>query len=58
MGQLASIKEKILLENKIFTEELDGLKNERHQSATKQVHIQNTLSKKVIEQLEVKLRNQ
>jgi hypothetical protein len=39
MGQLASIKEKILLENRIFTEELDGLKDERHQSATKQVHI-------------------
>jgi hypothetical protein len=37
------------MENRAFTEALDKHKKEKEQSATKQVHIQNTLSSKVIE---------
>ena len=46
------------MENRAFTESLDKLKKEREHSASKQVHLQNSLSAKVIEQLEVRLRNQ
>ncbi len=52
-----SIQDNINIENRAFTEALDKHKKEKEQSANKQVHIQNTLSSKVIEQLEVRLRN-
>jgi len=46
-----------LLENKIFTEKLDKLKKDRESTATQQIHLQNAMSGKIIEQLEVRLRN-
>ena len=52
-----SIQDNINIENRQFTEALDKYKKEKEETSHKQVHIQNTLSSKVIEQLEVRLRN-